>query len=148
MPYQDSWAVCTRCGQQFVFRIEDQRRQAKQGEEITPPELCPSCRGSSKAERRVEPRRESQSRPTAERGAQRPSPEAIGPGPYEGSVKWYDHEKGYGFIVHPGGEELFFHRTGVAPGETPDFPDGARVTYCVEQTEKGPQAVDVERMDV
>jgi len=32
------------------------------------------------------------------------------------------------------------------PGEIPDFPDGTRVTYCIEQTEKGPQAVDVARM--
>jgi CspA family cold shock protein len=71
----------------------------------------------------------------------------LGPGPHEGSVKWYDSEKGYGFIVHPDGTELFFHRTGVAPGETPDFPDGVQVTYCVEDSDKGPQAVDVERMD-
>ena len=71
----------------------------------------------------------------------------IGPGPHEGSVKWYDRERGYGFIVHHTGDEIFFHRTGLAPGETPHFPDGARVTYLVEQTSKGPQAVDVARMD-
>jgi CspA family cold shock protein len=68
------------------------------------------------------------------------------PGPHEGSVKWYDGDKGYGFIVHSDGEEIFFHRTGIAPGEDPHFPDGTRVTYCIEQTDKGPQAVDVERM--
>jgi CspA family cold shock protein len=71
----------------------------------------------------------------------------LGPGPHEGRVKWYDHGKGYGFIAHPGGEEVFFHRTGIAPGEIPDFPDGTPVTYLVEQTTKGPQAVDVERTD-
>lgn len=147
MPYQDSWAICTRCGQQFIFRIEDQRRQAARGAQITPPELCPSCSDSSPAGRRSEPWREPEPRPAVEPRSKAPAA-SIGPGPYEGSVKWYDHEKGYGFIVHPDGEELFFHRTGVAPGETLDFPDGARVTYCVEQTEKGPQAVDVERMDV
>jgi CspA family cold shock protein len=63
-------------------------------------------------------------------------------------VKWYDGERGYGFIIHPSGEEIFFHRTGVAPGERPYFPDGTRVTYLIEETEKGPQAVDVARMDV
>jgi len=72
----------------------------------------------------------------------------LGAGPHEGSVKWYDPEKGYGFIVHPSGEELFFHRTGIAPGELADFPDGTRVTYLIEQTEKGLQAADVARMDV
>jgi CspA family cold shock protein len=146
MPYQDTWAVCTKCGQQFIFRVEDQRRQAKRGEEVTPPGLCPSCRAPSRAARRPEPQRESRPRPVAEK-PQQPAPAALGAGPHEGQVKWYDREKGYGFIVHPGGEELFFHRTGLAPGEVPDFPDGTRVTYCIEQTEKGPQAVDVERMD-
>ena len=38
-------------------------------------------------------------------------------------------------------------RTGIAPGEVPSFPDGTRVTFCVEQSEKGPQAADVARMD-
>jgi len=145
MTYQDTWATCTKCGGQFVFRVEEQRRQAERGQEIAPPALCPSCRGQSRAERRPEPRREPLSRRATER---KPKAGALlDPGPHEGSVKWYDREKGYGFIIHPGGEELFFHRTGIAPGETPDFPDGTRVTYCIEQTEKGPQAVDVERMD-
>jgi len=95
-------------------------------------------------ERPPEPR-EPSSKPVTEQKAEKPEP--IGPGPHEGSVKWYDGEKGYGFIVHPTGEEVFFHRTGLAPGEIPDFPDGTQVTYLIEQTEKGPQAVDVERMD-
>jgi CspA family cold shock protein len=137
MTYQDTWAICTQCGRQFVFRIEQQRRQAERGEEITPPELCPSCEDSAQTKHPATSRREPPSKAAATE---------LGPGPYEGNVKWYDPEKGYGFIVHPGGEEIFFHRTGIAPGETPDFPDGARVTYCVEQSEKGPQAVDVERL--
>lgn len=135
MPYQDSWAICTKCGKQFVFRIEEQRRQVEQGEEVTPPPLCPSCRTSAHV-----------SRPRAERRTAAPSagPE---PGPQEGTVKWYDAEKGYGFIVQPGGDEIFFHRTRLAPGESPHFPDGTRVTYIVEQTSKGPQAVGVAHMD-
>lgn len=146
MAYQDTWATCTKCGAQFVFRIEEQRRQAERGEEIAPPELCPSCRAPARAVRRSEPRRAPPSRPAAERKPK--TPVVLGAGPHEGSVKWYDPEKGYGFIIHPGGEEIFFHRTGIAPGETPRFPDGTRVTYLVEQSEKGPQAVDVARMDV
>ena len=144
MAYQDTWAVCANCGKQFVFRVEDQRRQAERGEEITPPELCPSCRTPTRAERSPRPRREPRSRPAPEQ-----EPETaveLGPGPHEGNVKWYDQDKGYGFIIHPSGEEFFFHRTGLMPGEIPDFPDGTRVTYCIEQTEKGPQAVDVARM--
>ncbi|RLC97633.1 MAG: hypothetical protein DRI77_06890 [Chloroflexi bacterium] len=146
MTYQDTWAICTKCGAQFIFRIEDQRRQAERGEEVTPPELCPSCRGSVGGERHPDTQRQARTRPAVER--QPKAAGVIGAGPHEGSVKWYDPEKGYGFVVHSSGEELFFHRTGIAPGEAPHFPDGARVTYLVEQTEKGPQAVDVARMDV
>jgi CspA family cold shock protein len=72
---------------------------------------------------------------------------ALGPGPHEGTVKWFDSEKGYGFLAHPDGTEIFFHRSGIAPGEAPNFPDGAPVTFLIEQAEKGPQAVDVARMD-
>ncbi len=136
MTFQDTWAICTKCGKKFVFRIEDQRRLSRQGKEITPPPFCPSCRQSEGA-----------SASTVE--SETPSPaesQALDRGPHEGQVKWYDNDKGYGFIVHPDGEEIFFHRTGIAPGETPHFPDGAAVTYCVEQTSKGPQAIEVERV--
>ena len=135
MAYQDTWAICTKCGKKFVFRIEDQRQQAKQGQEITPPELCPACSGKSRP------------KPVSRQKPKETTEEELGSGPHEGSVKWYDSKKGYGFIVHPDGNELFFHRTGIAPGESHEFPDDVKVTYLVEQTEKGPQAIDVARMD-
>lgn len=138
MAYRDTWATCMQCGNRFVFKIEEQRRQARQGVEITPPERCPSCQS---------PQTHARQHPTAQSTAQRPSTGTLGPGPHEGSVKWYDGEKGYGFIIHSSGEEVFFHRTGIADGETPDFADGTKVTYLIETTEKGPQALDVARMD-
>ena len=144
MAYRDTWAICQQCEQKFIFKVEDQRRQAERGGEIAPPELCPTCRAPARppVERRP---REPKPRPQTKR---EPTPSAVlGPGPHEGTVKWYDNEKRYGFITHPDGEDLFFHRSSIAPGEIPDFPDGTRVTYLVEQTEKGPQAVDVARMN-
>ena len=134
MNYHDSWSTCQRCDKQFVFRIEDQRRQAERGEQITAPPRCPTCRQDR-------PRRQ-----PALRAKPRPSP-AHEPGPHEGSVKWFSSEKGYGFIIHPNRDEVFFHSSGVMPGEPLHFPDGTRVTYLIEETEKGPQAVDVARMD-
>ncbi|HEY68452.1 MAG: hypothetical protein DRI79_03665 [Chloroflexi bacterium] len=119
MPYRDTWATCEKCGKQFIFTVEEQRRLSELGFEITLPTLCPDCQ--KKAER--------------------------APGPHEGIIKWYDVERGYGFIIQRSGNEIFFHRTGIAPGETPDFPDGTRVTYLVEQTRRGPQAVDVARIN-
>jgi len=147
MAYQDTWTVCQQCGQRFIFRVEEQRRQAERGEEITPPESCPTCRPTARpsVEHRPRPRSEPQPRPQARR---EPKPSVVlEPGPHEGTVKWYDTEKRYGFIIHPNGEEIFFHYSGIMPGEKPYFPDGTRVTYLVEQTEKGPQAVDVARMN-
>ena len=147
MAYRDTWGTCAQCGKQFVFRIEEQRRQEQQGEQIKPPESCSNCRRSSRprAERRVEPRHASVTKPRPER--QDKPPVVLGHGPHEGNVKWYDGEKGYGFIVHPSGSEIFFHHSGIAPGESRQFPDNTRVTFLIEETEKGPQAVEVERMD-
>ena len=136
MAYTDSWATCARCGRRFVFRVEEQKEQAKRGEKVAPPELCPACRPAGQAEQKAEPRHTAERRPGAEPG----------PGPHEGVVKWYEREKGYGFIIHPGGEEIFFHRTGIAAGQAPNFPDGSRVRYRVERTAKGLEAVDVARI--
>jgi CspA family cold shock protein len=148
MSYRDTMVTCTECGKEFIFRIEQQREQAARGEEIAPPALCPSCRGitspGSRTERRPEPRREPKPSSKAEKVE---ATVALGPGPHEGTVKWFDSEKGYGFLAHPDGTEIFFHRSGIAPGEVAHFPDGTRVTFLIEQTEKGPQAVDVARMD-
>jgi CspA family cold shock protein len=62
--------------------------------------------------------------------------------PY-GRVKWFSAEKGYGFIVEPNGQEIFFHRSGLAAGVEPAFNDGDKVTYEVQYGAKGPQAVNV-----
>jgi len=120
MPYRDTWVTCEKCGKRFVFTVEEQRRLANLGFEIAPPTLCPACRKEAQ----------------------------LSPGPHEGVVKWYDPEKGYGFITQRDGNDIFFHRTGIAPGETPRFPDGTKVTYLIEQSSKGPQAVEVARMEV
>lgn len=144
MPYRDTMVVCEECGKEFVFRIEDQRRLAAEGEDVAPPPLCPSCRGGDSPQPRPQPRHETAPSSKVEKVE---ATVALGPGPHEGSVKWFDSGKGYGFIAHPDGPEVFFHRSGVAPGEGINFPDGAPVTFLIEQTEKGPQAVDVARMD-
>ena len=148
MPYRDTLVTCATCGKEFIFRVEDQRKQSERGEEIAPPASCPTCRGVTSPEyhkeRRPEPRRETAPKSKAEKVE---ATVALGPGPHEGTVKWFDSEKGYGFLAHPDGAEIFFHRSGIAPGEGVDFPDGSPVTFLIEQSEKGPQAVDVARMD-
>jgi CspA family cold shock protein len=143
MPYRDTMAVCEKCGKEFIFRIEEQRELAARGADVVPPALCPEHRREAGAERAPKPARKTE----AETESKVEATVALGPGPHEGTVKWFDPGKGYGFIAHPSGEEIFFHRSGIAQGEEPRFPDDTPVTFLIEQTEKGPQAVDVARMD-
>jgi CspA family cold shock protein len=93
--------------------------------------------------------RESASVPREEAETQ---PEIAGPetvqidpmtGKYIGRVKWYNAKKGYGFILRGGAEEIFFHRSS-AVGDPLEFLEGQWVLYDVEDTDKGPEASDVE----
>jgi len=64
-----------------------------------------------------------------------------------GTVKWFDGEKGYGFI-HPddGGEDLFVHHTGIAGEGFKSLDEGDKVTYEATQGRKGMQAENVSRV--
>lgn len=64
-------------------------------------------------------------------------------GKYIGQIKWYNSRKGYGFILRGGGEEIFFHRSNTS-ADPDQFSDGQWILYDVEETNKGPEATDVE----
>jgi CspA family cold shock protein len=63
-------------------------------------------------------------------------------GKARGVVKWYSLQKGYGFIALEGGDEIFVHKTGLAEG-IQALEEGQKVEFEVEETIKGPQAVNV-----
>jgi CspA family cold shock protein len=58
-----------------------------------------------------------------------------------GRVKWFDAYKGWGFITKANGEDIFVHRTGVEGYGA--LEDGQEVEFRIEQTPKGPAAVEV-----
>jgi CspA family cold shock protein len=61
-----------------------------------------------------------------------------------GTVKWFSRVKGYGFIAPDDGEkEIFVHFSGIQGEGYRNLQQGQRVSYVVEQTPKGPQAVEV-----
>ena len=63
----------------------------------------------------------------------------------QGTVKWFNDEKGYGFISpDEGGEDLFVHHTGIAGSGFKTLEEGAKVTYDVAQGKKGMQAQNVD----
>ena len=64
-----------------------------------------------------------------------------------GTVKWFDGEKGYGFIrPDDGGEDVFVHHTGIAGSGFKSLDEGEKVTFEVAQGRRGPQAENVSRV--
>jgi CspA family cold shock protein len=61
----------------------------------------------------------------------------------KGTVKWFNAQKGYGFIEQAeGGKDVFVHVNSLAAGVT-TLAEGQTVEYRVEEGQKGPQAADV-----
>ena len=62
---------------------------------------------------------------------------------FQGTVKWFNDAKGYGFIAYEGGKDVFVHFSAI---QTPGFKslaEGDRVEFEIVQGQKGPQAADV-----
>ncbi len=60
-----------------------------------------------------------------------------------GTVKWFNDEKGYGFISREGADDVFVHFSAIEGEGFRSLKEGQRVEFDVEQGRKGPQAVRV-----
>lgn len=65
----------------------------------------------------------------------------------QGTVKWFNVSKGFGFIVKDDGEEIFVHFRSIRGDGRQRLRDGQRVSFVVASSSKGPQAEDVEPLD-
>jgi CspA family cold shock protein len=65
----------------------------------------------------------------------------------QGQVKWFNVSKGFGFITKDDGEEIFVHFRSIRGEGRRSLRDGQRVSFVVAQSDKGPQAEDVEGVD-
>lgn len=149
MNFKDQWAT-DEDGNQFVFSVEMQRQLERAGLPIEPASLSqldltavsqPPRQSSNYS--RTESHSSSSEREEVE--YEMPDTIQIDPqtGKYIGRMKWYNSQKGYGFIMRGGGEEIFFHKSNTThdPGT---IQEGQWILYDVEETHKGPEATDVE----
>jgi CspA family cold shock protein len=60
-----------------------------------------------------------------------------------GTVKWFNDRKGFGFIEQENGPDVFVHHTGINANGFKSLKEGDRVTFDVEQGQKGPSATNV-----
>jgi CspA family cold shock protein len=60
-----------------------------------------------------------------------------------GTVKWFNEKKGYGFIEQESGPDVFVHHSGINSSGFRTLNEGDRVSFDIEQGQKGPAAVNV-----
>ncbi len=61
----------------------------------------------------------------------------------QGTVKWFNGSKGYGFIERDSGEDVFVHYSAILEDGYRSLDEGQRVEFVVTQGDKGPQATEV-----
>ena len=61
----------------------------------------------------------------------------------EGIVKWFNDSKGFGFIEQEEGDDVFVHHSAINASGFKSLSEGDRVTFDVEQGQKGPAAANV-----
>ena len=63
-----------------------------------------------------------------------------------GTVKWFNEKKGFGFIQQDGGGDVFVHHSAITMSGFRTLAEGDRVTFEVEQGQKGPAAKNVKKL--
>lgn len=62
----------------------------------------------------------------------------------KGSVKWFNQAKGFGFITREDGDDVFVHYSSIVGEGYRNLKEGQSVQFSVAESDKGPQAHDVE----
>ncbi|RFU64659.1 cold-shock protein [Peribacillus saganii] len=63
----------------------------------------------------------------------------------QGTVKWFNAEKGFGFIERENGDDVFVHFSAIQSEGFKSLDEGQKVTFNVEQGARGPQATNVQK---
>ncbi|WP_394231663.1 cold-shock protein [Niallia oryzisoli] len=63
-----------------------------------------------------------------------------------GKVKWFNAEKGFGFIEVEGGDDVFVHYSAIQTDGFKSLDEGQEVSFDIEEGQRGPQAVNVTKI--
>ncbi|MTD31491.1 cold-shock protein [Planomicrobium sp. YIM 101495] len=63
----------------------------------------------------------------------------------QGKVKWFNSEKGFGFIEREGGDDVFVHFSAIQSEGFKTLDEGQEVTFDIEQGQRGLQATNVQK---
>lgn len=63
----------------------------------------------------------------------------------QGTVKWFNGEKGFGFITQEEGQDVFVHFSAIQGDGFKTLDEGQSVTFDIEESDRGPQATNVEK---
>ncbi len=119
MNFKDKVLKCTKCGTDFVFGVDEQRRMAAGGE-VVESQICLACQANRDRDGRL-----------------------------TGYVKWFDARKGYGFIMRDdGGGEVFVHYSDIQYPGFKVLYEGERVEFDLEHDPRGEKAINVTGHDV
>lgn len=66
----------------------------------------------------------------------------------QGTVKWFNAEKGFGFIERENGDDVFVHFSAIQGDGFKSLDEGQAVTFDVEEGQRGPQAANVQKAHV
>ncbi|PWI57300.1 cold shock domain-containing protein [Sulfoacidibacillus thermotolerans] len=64
----------------------------------------------------------------------------------QGTVKWFNSEKGYGFIRVEGGNDVFVHYTAINGDGYRTLEEGQQVEFDIVEGQRGPQAANVSKL--
>lgn len=63
-----------------------------------------------------------------------------------GTVKWFNAEKGFGFIQQEDGSDVFVHYSAIQGDGFKTLEEGQSVSFDIEEGQRGPQAVNVQKL--